>query len=121
MLKRVLAALLTSTLSTVSAADVLVFDCRFPDAFSFYLTVYDDGSPARIGVEQGVGDKAETYFDKVTGAWIAVEFIDDGKLPATLTTVLSDGTVLHSRHSLSADGQLLASQQQGICRRKTIR
>jgi hypothetical protein len=109
-------------MSPVAAiADILVFECRFTDGFHFYITIYDDGSPARIGREQGVGDKAQTYFDKVTEAWVIVEFVDDGTLPSTLTTVLRDGIGWHSRHTLATDGTLLASQQSGACNRRWIK
>lgn len=114
-----LAGMLIAFQAHVAVAAVLVFDCEFP-GFSFFVTVYDDGSPARIGREQGVGDKARPYFDKLTGAWIIVEFIADGTIPSTLTTILKDGVTWHSRHTLDALGTLIASQQTGFCERKTI-
>lgn len=121
IIKRVLATLLLITLcSAPSQAGVVVFQCTFKDSFQFYVTIYDDGSPARIGMEQGVGSKAQPFFDKATGAWILVEFMSDGRLPSTLTTILEDGTVWHSRHTLSIGGTILPSQQEGKCGRKAI-
>jgi hypothetical protein len=100
-------------------AQVRVFDCQFPQ-FSFVVTDFDDDTPSRIGVEVGVGDKAKSYFDEVTGAWIYVEFIANGTLPSTLTTILNDGTAWHSRHTISADGSILASQMSGKCTSRTV-
>ncbi len=118
---RVLTILLGSILSTAAFATIKVFDCRFPaDGLSFIVTVYDDGSPARIGREQGIGDKGQAYFDKVTGAWIVVEFTADGTLPLSLTTILKDGVAWHSRHSLTVSGEIWASQMSGKCSRKSI-
>lgn len=85
-----LAGMLTAIQAHLAIAAVVVFDCKFP-AVSFFVTVYDDGSPARVGIAQGVGDKAQGYFDKLTAAWIIVEFVADGALPSTLTTILKDG------------------------------
>ena len=41
---------------------------------STFITIYDDGSPSRVGVEVGVGTKAKVYLDPPTGATILVEF-----------------------------------------------
>ena len=120
MLRSIVAGLSGLILSDAAAAEIFVFDCRFPNSFSFYITVYDDGSPARIGREQGIGDKAQAYFDEATGAWVVVEFVDDGKLPSTLTTIMRDGVVWHSRHTMSIEGVIVASQQSGTCKRKSI-
>jgi hypothetical protein len=78
-------------LPSIAAAGIAVFDCSFPNFSSIVVTVFDDGSPARIGREQGVGDKAFVHFDSNTWAYIFVEFFAGG-LPFTLTTVLKDGT-----------------------------
>jgi hypothetical protein len=105
--------------SNSATAQVRVFDCKFPQ-LSFVATDYDDNTPTRIGVEIGVGDKVKSYFDKVTGAWIFVEFIANGTLPSTLTTVLKDGTAWHSRHTMGIDGSILATQESGKCGSRTI-
>ena len=96
-------------------AEPLIFRCKFSDDFSFFITVNENEPWARMGTAIGIGDKTKPYFDKVTSAWIFVEFIDDGKLPSTLTTVLTDGTAWHSRHTLAVDGTFIASQMQGKC------
>lgn len=106
--------MLTAIQAHLAIAAVVVFDCKFP-AVSFFVTVYDDGSPARVGIAQGVGDKAQGYFDKLTAAWIIVEFVADGTLPSTLTTILKDGAAWHSRHTLDNMGNLIATQESGFC------
>lgn len=108
-------ALITLVPST-SFASISIFDCQFPkDSFEFVVTVFDDGRRTRIGIETGIGNQADAFFDRVTGSNIFVEFIGNGSLPSTLTTVLSNGTAFHSRHSLSIDGSVLASQMIGKC------
>lgn len=107
--------------NTSAYAATTVFDCNFPSKqFYFIVTVYDDGSPDRIGREQGIGDKAQAYFDPVTGAWIVVEFIADGTLPSTLTTILRDGKAWHSRHTMDSLGNIVPSQMPGTCARKSL-
>ena len=106
-----------SAIPKTAEAQVVVFDCRFP-SISFFVTIYDDGSPARIGVEQGLGDKAQAYFDKLIGAWIIVEFLADGTLPSTLTTILKDGVTWHSRHTLDTMGKVVphrAGSDRSVC------
>jgi hypothetical protein len=108
-------------LPSSAAADVLVFSCKLKGEDGLLVfTVYDDGSPARIGVEQGVGDKAQPYFDEATGAYIFVELNGVG-LPISLTTVLKDGTAWHSGHTLSIVGDVVAFQTSGSCQRRSIR
>ena len=120
-----LCAMFSFAWPTIAVADVTVFQCNFPQGsggpdFPFIVTVYDDGSPARIGAEQGVGDKASPYFDAATGAYIFVEFNGVG-LPCSLTTVLKDGAAWHSRHTLDVGGHMVAEQMLGTCSRRTIR
>jgi len=100
-------------------AEVVVFECRFTGySSSIFVTVYDDGSLARMGTQQGIGSRAQPHFDKMTGAWIFVELA--GELPSTLTTILTNGIAWHSRHTLAIDGTLMASQSKGSCFRKAI-
>ena len=104
----------------VAKAEVSILTCQFPNFRSpVIITVYDDGSSARMGVEQGVGSRTQASFDNLTGAWIFVEFAGYG--PFSLTTVLRDGAAWHSRHTLGVDGSLLASQVQGTCQRRSVR
>ena len=98
----------------MAVAEILVFNCNFKELRGdLVITVYDDGSPAKIGVEQGVGDKAQPYFHAATGAHIFVE-LNGVDFPITLTTILKDGTAWHSRHVLGIDGIVDASQIEGI-------
>lgn len=121
MLKLLLSCLLCSVWSTTASAKTTIFDCNFPsEKLSFVVTVYDDGTVARIGREQGAGDKAQAYFDSITGAWIVVEFIADGTLPSTLTTILKDGRTWHSRHTMDVGGGIVPSQMSGKCLRRSI-
>jgi len=85
------------------------------------ITSYEDDNSARIGIEQGIGDKGQSYYDKLTGAWIFVEYYSGGSLPDTLTTILSNGNAYHSRHIVSASDTVMASQLHGICTQKIIK
>ena len=51
--------LLTS--ARVASAEITVFTCHFPEfqGAATFITIYDDGSPSRVGVEVGVGSKAK--------------------------------------------------------------
>jgi hypothetical protein len=104
--------------SVAAGADELVFDCSFPGTFAFVVTINDQSPWATIGTEAGTGDKAKAYYDNATGAWILVEFVNDGKLPSTLTTILRDGKTWHSRHTLDILGKIVPSQLSGMCKRK---
>ena len=120
-LTRVIPALIFYTLSSAAFAEVTVFACAFTDfGEDTYITIQGDGS-ARIGREQGIGDQAQAYFDKLTGAWVVVEFIDNGRLPSTLTTILKDGVTWHSRHTIWGTGEFQPSQVSGTCRKRVIR
>ena len=118
MLKRLVAALVCSTWSAAASAGVLVFECAFPSFDGpMFFKICGDGSRARVGVQQGVGDKADAYYDSVTGSWVIVEFIDHGKIPSALTTIKRDGVAWHSRHT---EGMPEPSQVIGTCDRKSI-
>jgi hypothetical protein len=120
----VLACLICGLTSAGAAsAEVTVLTCKFPkfDEAAIFITIYDDGSPSRIGVEVGVGNKAQAYFDPPTGATVVVELNTAG-LPSTLTTINGDGKAVHSRHLLSVPkGWFLPSQYIGQCDRRAIR
>ncbi|NQV80918.1 MAG: hypothetical protein HQ495_10220 [Alphaproteobacteria bacterium] len=82
-----------------------------------YITVYDDGTPARIGTQWGIGNKALVYADPLNDAWVVVELNTDG-LPDTLTTIMPDGRAIHSRHTIDVFGLVLVPSQTEIsCRR----
>ena len=110
-----MAALIGMFGATKANAENLIFTCKFANDFSFFITVNENEPWARMGTAIGIGDKTKAYFDKVTGTWIFIEFIDDGKLPSTLTTILPAGAAWHSRHTLAVDGIVMASQFAGVC------
>ena len=104
-----------------AAAEVVVHTCRL-SIFDkpLIVTIYDDGSPSRIGNEVGVGSRAFTHFDPPTGATVVVEF-NGGDVPTTLTTINSDGRVVHSRHLVGiSSGWFHPSQTTGQCTRRSI-
>lgn len=106
----------------VASAEITVFACQFAGfkGATTFITIYDDGSPSRIGVEVGVGDKAKTYFDPPTGATVVVEFNGVG-IPDPLTTINQDGKAVHSRHLLwLREGWSVPSQTLGQCERRAI-
>jgi len=107
----------------IASAEITVFACHFAasQAAATFITIYDDGSPSRIGVEVGVGSKAQAYFDRPTGATVVVEFNGAG-IPDTLTTINRDGKAVHSRHLLAVpDGLFVPSQTVGQCDRRAVR
>lgn len=111
-----LGAALILNFGTIARAEPLLFKCDFPASqLSFYVTIDDDGTTARIGTVPGVGAKARAYADSVTGAWVVVEFIADGRLPSALTTIKKDGVAWHSRHTMDLGGNIMPSQSSGRC------
>jgi hypothetical protein len=99
-----------------SRAAIVVFECKI-SGFSepTFFTWYSDGSPARVGIATGVGDKALAFQDRF-GAWIFVEVNTDGS-PISLSTIQTNLEVIHSRHSLTLNATvLLPSQSKGHCR-----
>lgn len=106
---------------TAALAEISIYDCKFNGMGSFVITSYGNDNSARIGVEQGIGNKGQSYYDKLTGAWIFIEYFSGGSLPNTLTTILSNGNAWHSRHIVSASDTVMASQFHGICSRKLIK
>ncbi len=112
----VVAALVTSPAN----AKIFGFLCDEEQATfrgGLYITIYDDGSPARIGVEWGIGSKALVYNDPMNDGWVVVELNGIG-LPQTLTTIMPDGRAIHSRHSTDLSGTVIGPSQTEIsCRR----
>jgi len=104
------------------AAEIIVHSCRLPGFDTpLVVTIYDDGTPSRVGVEVGVGSRASTYFDPPTGATMVVEF-NGGNVPITLTTINRDGQAVHSRHLvIIPKGWFSPTQTIGQCERRTIR
>jgi len=106
-----------------AVAAISVLACQFTGVGRdpMYVTIYDDGSPARIGGGVGVGSRALIYFDGLTGATVVVELNLDG-IPITLTTVNRGGDAVHSRHVLSVpEGVRVPSQTLGQCEQSATR
>ena len=102
--------------STPAMSSAVWLQCSFDQDFTFFITENEDGKSARIGVEPNVGSKADAFYDAVTGARFYVEYFADGALPSTFTTVLKDGSAVHSRHTIDTLGNLRASQLHGTCK-----
>jgi hypothetical protein len=82
---------------------------------NFFITIYDDGSPARLGTSIGIGDRARAYSDTRTGALVVVEVNTDG-IPTTITTIQPDRKAFHSRHLIGPFGEVMAPEQRiGQC------
>ncbi len=97
-------------------AKIFGFRCD-EEQMVLYITVYDDGTPNRIGVEWGIGSKALVYNDPMNDGWVVVELNGIG-LPQTLTTIMPDGRAIHSRHSTDLSGTVIGPSQTEIsCRR----
>jgi hypothetical protein len=111
-----IAAMLCITSATPGGAVGTVLWCSFGDGLSFYIAYERGNESARIGVRPGAGNMARVYTDKVTGARVLVEFLSDGSIPATLTTVLPNWSAWHSRHTISIDGKVWATQMHGSCK-----
>ncbi|AZQ66793.1 hypothetical protein EF888_06345 [Silicimonas algicola] len=113
---RLLYASLVAFVGSPTFAAIQVFKCSFPkEKFEFFITIYDDGAPVRIGVDTGVGNQGVSFVDELTGAISVIDFIDKGRFPSALTTILPQGDAVHSRHSLSVDALMLESQMRGTC------
>jgi hypothetical protein len=112
-----LAALLTT--SVVARAEIVVLECDFA-TLNMFITIYDDGTPARIGTKPGVGNRASVNRDPRNGAWIAVE-VNIDNVPITFTTVQPNMQALHSRHVLGLRGEVVApSHTGGKCKRVAL-
>ncbi len=108
-----------STLSGNCKAEIIILKCEIAGVSGpIYFTRYSDGSPSRIGVKPGLGDKGLFFLDR-TGAQIFVETNTDGA-PITLTTIQPDMRAIHARQVLNSDGTVLSpSQETGRCERET--
>ena len=114
-------AALTVLLATSLAArgEIVVLRCQFADV-GLFITIYDDGAPARIGTGPGVGSRATVMRDPRNGAWIVVEMNLDN-LPITLTTIQPEMQAVHSRHVIELDGTVrVPSQMRGTCKRTPL-
>ena len=98
-------------------ADITVLKCDFSNTKGLYFTIYDDGTPARIGVGPGVGDKGLVFRDPRNRTIVIVEQNLDG-VPGTFTTITANMDAVHSRAWINLDGSISApSQGVGQCKR----
>ena len=92
-----------------------IFKCVFDSNFEFFIAANPDATSGKIGERVGYGNPVSGGFDVLTGAYVFVEYADGGKLPITLTTIDRNGDAVHSRHSITSPGEILASQMKGKC------
>lgn len=111
---RILLAAILALAPFTARATILIYTCNFEGMSPIVITIYDDGTPARVGVASGVGDKAAVHFDRYSGAVVIVESNIPG-IPITMTTINRDGRAVHSRHVINADGWFAPSQTRGTC------
>jgi hypothetical protein len=96
-------------------AEILIVRCSFPQVPTLVITNYDNGTPARVDVASGVGNRAEITVDPADGEWTVVE-LDDRMVPFTLTIIQPD--LRAARHAITREGTVLApSQGPGRCER----
>lgn len=114
-IKYIVCAFLASVFSNAAQAEIIAFECAVPDMSRLVFTYYSDGTPARVGVSTGVGNKALTWKDRF-GAWVFVEVNTDGS-PVTMSTIQTNLEIIHSRHLLLPTGDVLQpSQSKGRCK-----
>jgi hypothetical protein len=95
-------------------AEITILKCGFSNLPEVYFTIYDDGTPVRIGVGPGVGSRGLLFRDPRNKTIVIIEENLDG-IPDTFTTITGDMTAVHSRALLSLDGSV-SSPTQGIGR-----
>src|SRR3954454_11546937 len=101
------AAILLGFLPFPASAEIIVFKCEFPGVPGWHFTIYDDGTPARVGTGPGVGDQGSVVRDKRTGAMVIIEKNGDD-FPITFTTISPSGDAVHSRADSRQSGLALA-------------
>ena len=103
-----------------AGAEIIAFECNLPSITGrIFFTWYSDGTPARVGNAPGIGDKALAFQDRF-GAWIFVELNMDGS-PISLSTIQRNMEVVHSRHVLQIDGNIvLPTQSKGTCKTRSL-
>ena len=99
---------------SANAQSLTVYKCEFED-LQFYITIAGDNSTARVGTGINIGSISTAYFDRMTGVWIILEYIANGSLPSTMTSVSPNGRAVHSRHTVWLDGTIQPSQRLGWC------
>ncbi len=116
-----LAFFLFLSFMTNAVADVSIFNCSFKEFSSFVITSYEENHTARIGIEQGVGNKAQSFYDSVTDSWTFIEYFDNGTLPLSIITILNNGKAWISRHSVIVSSEVYAFQNEGFCKHRLIK
>jgi hypothetical protein len=91
-----------------------ILKCGFSNLPMVYFTIYDDGTPVRIGNSPGVGSRGLLFRDPRNKTMVIIEQNLDG-VPDTFTTITGDMTGIHSRALLNPDGSV-SSPTQGIGR-----
>jgi hypothetical protein len=118
-----LAAIILGTLVASSAclADIIILKCDFRGfgGRPIYFTRYSDGSPSRIGISPGIGDRALFFSDR-SGAQIFVEINIDGS-PITFTTIQPNMRAIHARQVLTLDGTVLSPRRKPDAARVQMR
>lgn len=100
-----------------SFATIIVLKCGFSNLPAVFFTIYDDGTPVRVGTGPGVGSRALLFRDPRNKTIVVIEQNTDG-VPDTFTTIAGDLTAVHSRALILLDGSILApSQGMGRCQR----
>src|SRR5205823_7394258 len=84
-----LTALMFCLTTDPAAADITVLMCGFGNAARIYFTLYDDGTPVRIGIGPGVGNRGLLFRDPRNKTIVIVEQNTDG-VPDTFTTITGD-------------------------------
>ena len=107
--------LITTFLPATAEAKITAQRCSFETLKDVYFTFYSDGAPTRVGTSIGIGNRATTIVDKLSGAVVIIE-VNTDNIPVTLTTISPDMNAIHSRHLLAWDGSTIApSQGRGNC------
>jgi hypothetical protein len=115
MIRRMIIAAALILWALPSHATIIIYTCTIEGMRGpLVITIYDDGTPARIGVASGVGDMATIHVDRRSGVIVAVETNIDG-IPITMTTINRDGKAIHSRQLIDRDGWFAPSQSSGTC------
>jgi hypothetical protein len=106
-----------SLTSTPAQSKILALQCSFSNLGQTFITIYDDGTPARIGVKTGVGNKAKVMIDELSKSIALIEMNVDG-FPITLTTINPKMEAVHSRQIIDRVGEIAApSQGTGKCQK----
>jgi hypothetical protein len=100
-------------------AEIIVLKCDFAD-MPIYFTIYDDGTPVRVGVGPGVGGRAQLFRNPRNRTIVIVEQNLDG-IPVTFTTITGSLEAVHSRALIDITGEIVSpSQSAGQCKNMPV-